>query len=208
MPGQNRDELLTKTERDRLIDRQNMEDKKTRAANDVRVKRKLSAWLKNVPDVLLILKHLPEDQKRAVVNDEDIFVLLEVVERLLGIKEFHSIYGKFRDPANWGVTDICGDTKRYRVDSRVLPKASDLDILRSLSLKDHLDKLDCFLGSDNPVGQFALTEQLDADPKFRHLIKDEDRAALDRVRQAQKNNPDYLATTELKKIDLNYMVEL
>jgi hypothetical protein len=63
MPGQNRDELLTKMERDRLINRENMKDKKTRAANDVRAKKKLEAWLKNVPDVVLILKYLPEDQK-------------------------------------------------------------------------------------------------------------------------------------------------
>ena len=65
MPGQDRDELLTEKERDRLINRQSMEDKKLRSANDARVKKKLIAWLKNVPDVLLILKELPDEQKRA-----------------------------------------------------------------------------------------------------------------------------------------------
>jgi hypothetical protein len=210
MPGQNRDELLTKTERDRLINRENMEDKKTRAANDVRVKKKLEAWLKNVPDVLSILKYLPEDQKRTVINDMDIFALLEVTENMLSIKEFHSIYGDFPDQANWGITDTCGDSRHYRVDPKSLKKTSDLDILRSLFLSDHLEKLHGFLGCNNPVEQFALTKQLEAKPGFQEYVTEGVRAGLDRVQQALKNIPDYLAQQRPnpKKIDLNYMVDI
>lgn len=208
MPGQNRDELLTKMERDRLINRENMKDKKTRAANDVRAKKKLEAWLKNVPDVVLILKYLPEDQKRAMVNDADIFALLEVAERMLSIKEFHSIYGNFRDPTNWEITETCGDSRHYRVDPRTLKKASDLDILRSVFLSEHLENLEGFLGCSNPIGQYALTEQIAADPRFSDYITDGDRAGLGRVRQAQKNTPDYLEQQpNPKKIDLNCVVD-
>jgi hypothetical protein len=204
MPSQKRDELLTQLERDRLVSR----NKKTVASNDARVQRKLSAWLKNVPDVRLILKNLPEDQKRATVNDTDIFALLDVVERLLAVKEFHSIYGEFRDPTNWGITEVCGDSRRYRCDPRSLSPAADIDILRSLFLSDHLEKLDGFMGSNNPVTQYALIEQLAADSRYSEHVTPEDRAGMDRIRRALKNVPNYTAQQlSPKKIDLNYMVD-
>jgi hypothetical protein len=49
MRSQKREELLTKIEKDRLNERSVTDKKKARAANDMRVRKKLSAWLKNIP---------------------------------------------------------------------------------------------------------------------------------------------------------------
>jgi hypothetical protein len=203
MTSQKRDELLTQLERDRLVSR----NRKTIAANDARVQRKLSAWLRNVPDVLSVLKHLPEDQKRAVLCDADIFAILELAERMLAIKEFRSIYGDFRAPANWGATDTCGDSRPYRCDPKSLQPAKDIDISRSLALAAHIEKLQGFLGANNPITQYALTEQLVADPRFDTHITEGDRAGLARVRQAIERCPAGY-TTSPKKIDLNQMVNI
>lgn len=202
MPGQDRDELLTEKERDRLINRQSMEDKKLRSANDARVKKKLIAWLKNVPDVLLILKELPDEQKRAVVKDIDIYSLLEVAERMLAISEFYSIYGDFEDPDNWGLSPTCGDSKGWRADPRSLKKASDLDILRSVMLNDHLIALRGFLGSNNPVAHYASTVQFAGLPQFKEYVTEGHKAGMERIRQALKDAP---IQPRMERIDVDSM---
>ncbi|NPV62822.1 MAG: hypothetical protein HPY61_09375 [Methanotrichaceae archaeon] len=207
MPGQTRDELLTETERERLNNRRGMNDKKMRAANDARVRKKLTAWLKNIPDVLLILDKLPDDQKRDVISDMNIFALLEVVERMLYIKEFHSIYGEFRDPNHWGVTETCGDSRSYRVDTRSLQSASDLDIARSEFLSEHVENIEGFLGSNNPVRQYSLTKQLADNPQFCDHLTDGDRAGLERVEEALDKSLYPKIRPDSKKIDLSYCVQ-
>lgn len=204
MPGQDRDKLLTDRERERLINRQSMEDKKLRSANDARVKKKLIAWLKNVPDVLLILNELPDDQKRTVINDADIYALLDVAEHMLRIKEFYSIYGDFKDPTNWGISPTIGDSRGWRADPKSLQKASDLDISRSLLLNDHIIAIRGFFGSNNPVTQYASTVQFAENPNFKEFVTPGHIAGMERIEQALKNSPTPVPP-RLERIDLDQM---
>ncbi len=75
MPGQKRNELLTGTERERLINRRDMGDAKKRAANDSRAKKKLAAWADNLRDVELILE--------------------------IRVKNFRRVSGDINDPVSW-----------------------------------------------------------------------------------------------------------
>lgn len=91
MPSLKRDRLLSDLERERLEKRDEL-DQHTRATNDVRVKKKLDAWLKGIDDVLYIVGHLPEDQLRKVFTDDHAFALLDLAERIMAIKRFTFIW--------------------------------------------------------------------------------------------------------------------
>jgi|WetSurMetagenome_2_1015567.scaffolds.fasta_scaffold245908_2 hypothetical protein len=132
MAGQKRKELLTKTEKERLITRRDMKDSKKRIANDARVKKKLSAWLKNVPDILLILKELPDEQKRPVVEDVDIFGLLGLTIDMMKTRNFRRLHGDPENPASWET--IAPDIWEHPVPGPGLVQASDIDIARSAEL--------------------------------------------------------------------------
>jgi hypothetical protein len=123
---------------------------------------------------------------------------------MLGVKEFHSISGEFRDPVNWGISPTCGDSRAYMCDPRSLDKASDLDIRRSVLLNDHIVAIEGFLGSNNPVTVYGITEQLISDPRFKEHILPGDIAGMERIRQAFKNEP---IQPRLEKMDLNRMVD-
>ena len=130
MRSQKREELLTETEKERLNTRNAMSDKKTRSANDARVRKKLLAWLKNIPDVLLILNKLPEDQIRDVFPDNDIFKLFKLTEKAIHIKDFTQIDGRIMDERWIGYNG----------------EVTDLDIWRSGNLQHHIRNLIEFNG--------------------------------------------------------------
>jgi hypothetical protein len=72
-----RERLLSKLEFERLAKRS--DEPLTRATNDGRVRRKLSAWLKNIDDVFFILQKLPEDQVQLVLKPKDIDKLYSII---------------------------------------------------------------------------------------------------------------------------------
>jgi hypothetical protein len=171
MPGQKREKLLTEMEKDRLINRVNMKDKKARAANDIRVKKKLSAWLKNIPDILLILDKLPEDQIREELTDNDVFNLFKLTETAMYILKFSPIDGRIYDE-RWISTQPGG--------------ATDLDIWRSRHNYNHIGRMYDFLGHRNPIIDFDNLEPLEKHPEFRDKISTEERRGMDRIRSAIK----------------------
>jgi len=77
MVGQKRDELLSVMEKNRLTNRESF-DTHVLSTNDVRVKRKLSAWLTNVGDVMLILQHLPDRPLRKLLDNKAIFSIMDL----------------------------------------------------------------------------------------------------------------------------------
>jgi hypothetical protein len=196
--------MLSQTERERLINRNEDDmDAQVRASNDLRIKKKLSLWLEeDLEDIRLCLRYMPNDRLKKMIKEEHIFALLGLVEELLAIKEFHSIYGDFRDPANWGITDACGESRGWRSDYKSLKKASDLDIWRSVLLNDHISALRGFLGSNNPVQKFASTVQFSSDDRFKEYIQPGDVAGMERIRQALKDAP---IQPRLDKIDVDSM---
>jgi hypothetical protein len=167
MPGQKRDELLTEKERLRLINRQDADDKKIRAANDIRAKKKLSSWLKNIPDVLLILDKLPEDYIREVLVDNDIFKLFKLTEKVIHIKDFTPIDGRLVDESWIGHNGEVGD----------------LDIWRASKLQSHIKKLIEFNGHRNPLIDMEIFEQKEKHSDLYNLTEEERRGAA-RVRRA------------------------
>ena len=93
-----RDKLLSEKERERLMDRK---DKSMAAINDTRVRKKLSNWLKTLEEISLIFNHLPEEQSRSAVTNENVFALLCLSIRAMKIKEFYPIEGNANDPYTW-----------------------------------------------------------------------------------------------------------
>jgi len=174
MPGQKREELLTKMERDRLNSRLVMKDKKARAANDIRVRKKLSAWLKNIPDVLLILGKIPNDQIREELSDDDIYKLFILIEASMNIGKFSPIVGRIEDERWIGYNGT----------------AEDLDIWRSWNTWNHIERMYDLCGRGNPVEEFNVLDMMDADEKFHDYITEEQRRGVRRIRRVVETNID------------------
>jgi hypothetical protein len=134
----------------------------------MRVRKKLSAWLKDISDVLLIVDKLPEDQVREVVSDNDIFNLFKLTETSMGISIFSPVEGRIWDE-RWISTRPGG--------------ATDLDISRSFNTYNHVKRMYNFLGLKNPIIDFDNLERLERDPDFRDRLTEEERRGIDRIRQ-------------------------
>jgi len=87
MSNLERERLLSKLEFERLMNRS--EEPLTRATNDGRVRRKLSAWLKNTKDVFIILQKLPEDQIRIVLKKEDIDKFFSIIKESMKVIDYY-----------------------------------------------------------------------------------------------------------------------
>jgi hypothetical protein len=173
MPSVKRDRLLSDLERERLEKRSSL-DRHTRATNDVRVKRKLAAWLKGTGDVLRILNNLPEDQIRDVTKDLDIYMLLSVIPYLLRIRNFYPVEGEEDKPDDWV---IAIDEKNRRL-------ATNQDVMRSVLLNTYISYIRPFHGENNPVAVVELLEKFDRHPKYRDRVTDAERKSIKRLRQA------------------------
>ena len=87
MGNQERERLLSELEFERLKNRS--DQPLTRATNDGRVRRKLSAWLKNMNDVFFILQKLPKDQLKEVIQKDDIDKLSSIIREATGIIDYY-----------------------------------------------------------------------------------------------------------------------
>ena len=175
MPSLKRDRLLSDLERERLTKRETL-DRHIRTTNDVRVKKKLSAWLKGVGDVLKILDDLPQDQIRDITTDQDIYILFNIIQDLLLIRKYCPIEGKEDKSDDWQ-TVVDENTKR---------PSDNLDIIRSSMLGYYIKNVRRFYGEDNPLGMVGLMEELDDNPHFQGRLTDDDRKAIKRLKQARE----------------------
>lgn len=82
-----RDKLLSTLEFERLKNRSN--EPHTRATNDGRVRRKLSAWLKNIDDVFFIIQKLPENQLKDIFGVKDIDKLYSIIGEAMKITNYY-----------------------------------------------------------------------------------------------------------------------
>lgn len=87
MSNLERDRLLSDLEFERLKNRS--KEPHTRATNDGRVRRKLSAWLKNIDDVFFIIQKLPENQLKDVFSEGDIDKLYSIIGDTMKIKNYY-----------------------------------------------------------------------------------------------------------------------
>ncbi len=200
MPSQKRGELLTKLEREKVLGRSNMTDKKARATNDLRVKRKLSSWLDNLTDVALILEHLPDDKTRSAISDVNIYSLLYLVERMLEIKNFYPVVGPIGNPAEWKVI----------IDDKTKKQAKEADVWRALQFGERLDSLNRFIGDgrESPISQALNLEKLRS-MGMADRIKEDEMIGLDKLKQIGANmkslaREDMIRRRNFKLVKLQY----
>ena len=168
-----RDKLLSDLERGRLTKRETL-DRHTRTTNDVRVKRKLAAWLDNISDVMLILQHLPKDQSRRAITDDQIFNLLDIIGATMKIAQFAPVEGDIEVLEKW----MAGNQP-----------ATDIDIYRSYRLHNPLNLLLRFLtkpGGSNPIDKIGLLMMMRADPRYQSRITAAELRGLTRIEEALK----------------------
>lgn len=168
--------MLSDLELKRLESRSSL-DRHTRTTNDVRVKRKLAAWLKGMGDVLRILDNLPEDQIQDITNDQDIYRLLNIVNYLLYKRNFYPLYGEKDKADDWEVV----------IDDDITRPAENLDIIRSSELEHYITQLRLFHGlENNPIGAVEFLEMIDNHTDFRDRLTDDDRKSIKRLKQARE----------------------
>ena len=92
--------MLSDLERNRLKTRET-DIPKTRAINDMRVKKKLRAWLDDGFDALEIFHAIPEDKLKEDLTDADVYRLLTLVRYILVARRFMAIQGELEKPAEW-----------------------------------------------------------------------------------------------------------
>jgi hypothetical protein len=152
MVSQKRDKLLSELEKDRLLNKDSL-DSRTRAANNIRVKRKLSAWLKGIDDVHLILAHLPKEDIQRVANDDTtvLRLLFEAIEIMRKIG-YRPIIGDVGQPASWQVIT----KKGTMLDESVKVNATDADIVRSANLTLCVTMLETMVDSENSPVSYVV----------------------------------------------------
>ena len=164
--------LLTDSERDRLVHRSS--DSKTRASNDVRVRKKLRSWLQSLDDIGLICEYLPEDQLSKETTDNHIFFLMSIAKSFMKIRHFLPIEGEIEKPDEWKIVTATG-TKQL---------ANDVDIDRSLKIKHVIDDIMLFHGENNPIDTVSLLSRLKSQPEFKNRLTEADLKAIERVTEA------------------------
>lgn len=83
-------DFLTATEKERLLDR-NL-NPTIRKRNDLIVRNKIISWVKSSHEVLLALQQVSTKKLKEELDDDYIYVLLEIVEELLDLKNFGRLY--------------------------------------------------------------------------------------------------------------------
>ena len=137
--------MLTDLEQKRLENRES-EDARTRAVNDSRIKKKLTAWLEDASDALNILQNIPLEKLKDGLSDTDVYRLLTISEHIMAAKNFTTIEGELGVSDLWTASGIAGPHP-----------ANYIDIGRTSLIQEHVDELQAYIGGKNPVtfGKFV-----------------------------------------------------
>lgn len=152
-----------------------------RATNDVRVRKKLAAWLKEADDIKLIFDNLPKEQLRKELSEDHFDFFLNLAVGAMKCLEIGHIEGKIDEPYEWVVVI---DEKNKRL-------ATDPDIINALNNNDRLNVLQEL---SSPVIEEALfLDKMDKSPKFHDRVTDSERDGIERVHKAFKDYMDEVA---------------
>lgn len=170
---------LSPKEREGLLNRPS--NAHERATNDVRVRKKLAAWLKEASDIKLIFEHLPIEQLRKELSADSPEFFLNLAIGAMTCLDIGRIDGKIDEPEEWAVV-IDEKNKRF---------ASDSDIINALIINSRLDVLKTLA---SPVIEEALfLEKMDKNPKFHNRVTDSERIGIERVNKAIRDYMDEVA---------------
>jgi hypothetical protein len=186
--------VITHKQRERLLKRpSDGSDEKTlrdRRLNDFYVKKALKRWVDSIEDVNIALGILPEKQTRGLFEDEDIFQLLEIVERALVYLNFVPLRrggdGELHAEKSMAAHPETGRPKNY-IESR---PANDQDKKRFGALKRYLAR---FAKFERP-GPWAVYEDLDR-IYYKDLIKKAEKEGYEPVDAGE--TPDHLWLPQL-----------
>ena len=160
--------MLSNLERERLKNRKS-ESPKIRAINDMRVKKKLFAWLEDIDDAILILS--TQERIKEGIEDEDIYRLFTLAEKMMKIKGFSPIQGRIGDnPDTW------------KVGGRPV---EDIDIQRADKLYSYIEKIKELFGSDDLIGmERQLKQMIIRYPQWKYKADEDEKRSILRIEEA------------------------
>lgn len=183
MPTLKRNKLLSDLERNRLEKRKSL-DPHTRNTNDVRVKRKLLAWMKELDDISVILKHLPKDQWNNLsssINEDQIAILFKLSEKLMDLRDFYGIEGNQSDRTTWKVTKDGYDERGFPRPASSPRKPTDRDIKQSWIVAQHELALKKHRTGDRIIivdREISKSEKVLPLERHQYVIQDQDPAVM------------------------------
>ncbi len=175
-----RNRLLSDLERERLETRNSL-DPHTRNTNDVRVKKKLTAWLDSLEDISLILKHMPSDQWRNItpsLKDEHVIVLFKLSEKLMDVLGYYGIEWSEDDPRAWVVTRAGFDERGFPIAAKDPRPATEKDIKQSLIMGDHALVLKRHRTGDKIIAFDKASGEWETLKKYYYATQDYDPAVM------------------------------
>ena len=165
-----------------------------RATNDVRVRKKLAAWLKEFDDMTEIFLCLPPEQLRKELSDIHVHRLSFFLITAMDVLNFHPIVGEIDKPDDWKtILDVSANRFEMLASGRAHYRsraAENEDITRTLLLVDAFNELNLFFGNNNPVVEAVQLEKLEDDPKLRSRLTDGERRGIERVNLALNTEMD------------------
>jgi len=144
---------LTPLMKDRLVRRDELKEKDPAAkkSNEYNVRRYVQNYLKDLEEILWILDMLPENQLRRIFkNDEDVYNLLELVERALVFLDFMPVkeYKVSLDVPLGLVKEKALLAEDEDGNTRVFPSsypATEQDIRRHHKIHEYINRLKKFI---------------------------------------------------------------
>jgi hypothetical protein len=172
--------LLSDIERERLIHRPH--DAKTRASNDVRIRKKLRAWIHELDDVALICEYLPEDQINKEIVDNDVYFLMGIARSFMKSLKFFPMLGRVDHPEEW----------KTQTDTGAERSVTDEDIDRSLTIKKIIDDIIVYHGQNNPIDSVLILSKMASIPELQSKVTEADRRSLERLQESLINFTRYI----------------
>lgn len=178
LPNMANNMMLTKPERERLENRDTL-DPAIRARNELIVRTKVLNWFRSSPEVLEILHLLPKKQLDRILDDEFVYSMLFIAERLMNELEFGAVYGAMNAPEDWHV--VVKETGKEAREQKIHP-VRDIDIKRDILLRFHAGYIHNFLplsGQDPVWEAYAMLqrtpdERVAFGKRFLQLTSDKD----------------------------------
>jgi hypothetical protein len=184
-----------------------------RATNDVRVRKKLAAWLNEFDDMTEIFLKLPPEQLRKELSDIHVHRFSFFLITAMKVLNFYPIIGEIGKPED---RKAIIDTNVSKLELRTLEKAhstskpvEDEDIWRILILSDLFDELNHFFGNSNPVVEAdQLSRLAEEHPKFHTRLTADELRGIKRLDLAWENARIYPDPRSANLSDEEIKVEL